>query len=89
MIKKILTILTLLITFNSVFSLESIKNISVSKYENGQYLQTEKLGNEINSDSIDLDPIVAFDESYLIFHSRRSGEEGEIDLYNSFKDTEN
>ncbi|NPD47978.1 MULTISPECIES: PD40 domain-containing protein [unclassified Lentimicrobium] len=63
-------------------------NISVTKNENSNYLEPEKLGDEINSDSTDLDPIVAPDESYLIFHSRRSGGEGENDLYISFKDIE-
>lgn len=56
-----------------------------SKYRDGRYAAPEKLGTEINSDDLDLDPFVAPDESYLIFLSFRPGGFGRADLYISFR----
>lgn len=56
-----------------------------SKLVNGQYAVPEKLGSEINSGSGELDPFIAPDESYLIFHSFRTGGWGAVDLYISFR----
>ncbi|MBU1012819.1 MAG: hypothetical protein KKG99_07425 [Bacteroidetes bacterium] len=64
-------------------------NICVAKYEDGHYEEPEKLGDEINSEYVDIDPFVAPDESFLIFHSNRPGGLGGNDLYISFRDFEN
>jgi Tol biopolymer transport system component len=49
--------------------------------ENGTYKTAIKLPYPINSDYNDCDPLIAPDESYLIFHSDRPGGCGEHDLY--------
>ena len=64
---------------------ESNADIYCSKYADGRYAEPLELGNEINSESADIDPFIAPDESYLIFHSFRQGEYGGIDLYISFR----
>lgn len=66
---------------------ESMSQLYFAKYENGHYLEPEKLSNEPEFNS--MDPFVAPDESYLIFHSDRDGGYGGIDLYISFKDRAN
>jgi len=53
---------------------------------NGAYPKVEKLPAGINSEYNDCDPLIAPDESYLIFHSNRPGGFGEHDLYVSFRD---
>jgi len=60
-------------------------DIYCSKYKDGRYATPEKLGREINSDDVDLDPFIAPDESYLIFHSNRPDGFGLMDLYISFR----
>ncbi|EIK42948.1 WD40 domain protein beta Propeller [Cellvibrio sp. BR] len=50
----------------------------------GQWL-IEELPLGINTDYNDSDPLIAPDESFLIFHSNRPGGVGEHDLYVSFK----
>ena len=62
-----------------------IQEIYCSKFINNKYTIPEKLGDEVNSGSQSLDPFIAPDESYLIFHSFRQGEFGGIDLYISFR----
>lgn len=52
--------------------------------ENGSY-RIEKLPLAINSAANDCDPLIAPDESWLIFHSNRPGGFGEHDLYISFR----
>jgi hypothetical protein len=54
--------------------------------ENGTYPKVEKLPFPINTEYNDCDPLIALDESYLIFHSNRPGGFGEHDLYISFRD---
>jgi len=61
-------------------------DIYCSKFKDGRYAAPEKLGPEINSDAADLDPCIAPDESYLVFHSNRPGGFGLMDLYISFRD---
>jgi len=56
-----------------------------SKLVNGQYTQPENLGDAVNSEFPEMDPFVAPDESYLIFHSPRPDGFGQNDLYISFR----
>jgi len=60
-------------------------DIYCSKFKDGRYAAPEKLGPEVNSDAADLDPTIAPDESYLVFHSNRPGGFGQMDLYISFR----
>jgi Tol biopolymer transport system component len=53
--------------------------------ENGKYTKVEKLPSPINTEYNDSDPLIAPDESYLIFHSDRPGGFGEHDLYICFR----
>ncbi len=53
--------------------------------ENGRYSKVERLPDGINTQYNDCDPLIAPDESFLIFHSNRPGGVGEHDLYISFK----
>lgn len=62
-----------------------VADIYCSKFVNGHYTTPEKLGNEINSEFPDIDPFIAPDESYLIFHSFRPEGFGRADLYISFR----
>ena len=60
-----------------------------SLYENGTYRTAIKLPYPINSEYNDCDPLIAPDESYLIFHSDRPGGYGEHDLYITFNKGDN
>ncbi len=72
------------------FGRHYMPQIYVAYNENGQYLRSEILGNEVNiSEFANMDPFIAPDESYLIFHSNRDGCYGESDLYICYKDKEN
>lgn len=62
-----------------------VADIFCSKFVDGHYITPEKLGNEINSEFPDIDPFIAPDESYLIFHSFRESGFGRADLYISFR----
>lgn len=53
--------------------------------QNGTYA-VQKLPDTVNSAFNDCDPLIAPDESWLVFHSNRPGGEGEHDLYISFRD---
>jgi hypothetical protein len=53
--------------------------------ENGEFRKVEKLPPPINTEYNDCDPLIAPDESFLIFHSNRPGGFGEHDLYISFR----
>jgi len=61
-------------------------NIFRAVPENGEYRKVEKLPSPINTENNDCDPLIAPDESFLIFHSNRPGGFGEHDLYISFRD---
>lgn len=76
---------------NVYFSSERKKGTSalhgdlyVAQYANGKLL-IEELLIGINTEYNDSDPMIAPDESFLIFHSNRPGGFGEHDLYISFK----
>ncbi|QEC44641.1 TolB family protein [Pseudobacter ginsenosidimutans] len=56
-----------------------------SKMEKGNYQNPVSLGPVINSASDEHDPLIAPDESYLIFTSTRPGGAGEADLYIAHK----
>lgn len=60
-------------------------NIVKSQYKDGKYQKAVPLGDAINSEHYDYDPLIARDESYLIFASRRPDGFGNADLYISFK----
>jgi tetratricopeptide (TPR) repeat protein len=65
-----------------------IFDIYHSSINNGNYLRPEPLPFNINTTSYEDGPIIAPDESYIIFESDRAGGvEGGIDLYISFKTT--
>ena len=57
--------------------------------ENGQYKNIEKLPYPINTEFNDCDPLIAPDESFLIFHSDRPGGYGAHDLYVCFRNKKN
>jgi Tol biopolymer transport system component len=56
-----------------------------SRFVNGRYTTPQNLGAPINTEVAEMDPFVAPDESYLVFHSRAEGGYGENDLYISFR----
>jgi len=60
-------------------------NIHVSTQKDGKYQEGKKLGDQINSESLDYDPFIAPDESYLIFCSNRPNGYGDVDLYICFR----
>jgi hypothetical protein len=53
---------------------------------NGQWTAPENLGRPVSSEFREFDPLVAPDESYLIFASTRPGGLGGSDLYISFRE---
>ncbi|ACT93011.1 WD40 domain protein beta Propeller [Dyadobacter fermentans DSM 18053] len=63
-------------------------DIRFSKYANGQFAKSEKLGNSINTTHYEADVFVSPDEQYIIFCSERPGGSGAGDLYISFKNSE-
>ena len=60
-------------------------DIYFSRLEGGEYKTVHKLGGLINTAYNDCDPLIAPDESWLIFHSDRPGGFGEHDLYISYR----
>lgn len=64
-------------------------DIFYSKPVDGEYKEAIKLPSSINTEYNDCDPLIAPDESYLIFHSDRPGGYGEHDLYITFRKGEN
>ena len=56
-------------------------HIFKSEFKDGKYNQAIMLGNEINSNSLEVTPFIAPDESYLLFTSYRSGN-GDIYISN-------
>lgn len=56
-----------------------------SRFEGGRYLPPENLGPGINTDSTEIHPFVAPDESFLMFSSDRPGGKGSFDLYIAFR----
>lgn len=70
-----------------VFSISKGRKSTIyySKWVNGKYEKPIPFDDEINSGGYDYDPLIAPDESYLIFASGREGGFGSNDLYISFK----
>jgi hypothetical protein len=67
----------------------SAPRIAVQRFVGGQYGPPEPLGDGVNDPPSNSDPCIAWDESFLIFSSRRSsalGGEGDWDLYVSFRE---
>lgn len=60
-------------------------DIFYSKPVDGVYKEAIKLPLSINTEYNDCDPLIAPDESYLIFHSDRPGGYGDHDLYITFQ----
>lgn len=60
-------------------------DLFMSKKKGDAYEKPVNLGGIINSDSDEHDPLIAPDESFLIFTSTRPGGFGEADLYISYK----
>ena len=60
--------------------------ILVSKLENGEYLNPERLPAPANSDFFEGHPYIAPNESYILFSSNREGGYGDVDIYVSFND---
>lgn len=56
-----------------------------SPQTNGQHLTVENLGAPINTEYDELDPLIAPDESYLIYCSKTLDGYGEFDLYIVYK----
>ena len=73
--------------YNEIIGLKS--DIYFSRYVNGAYQKPEKMKYGINTEFNEASPFIAPDESYLIFHSNRPGSIGSMDLYISFRDTDN
>lgn len=59
-------------------------DIHKAYWRNGKFEKVEELPAVINTNYNDSDPLIAPDESFLIFHSDRPGGCGEHDLYVSF-----
>lgn len=57
-----------------------------AELKDNKFVNVTKLLAPINTDYNDSDPLIAPDESYLIFHSNRPGGFGEHDLYISFNE---
>jgi Tol biopolymer transport system component len=66
---------------------EGSEDIFVSRLLDGEYLQPENLGGNVNSDLDEVDPFIAPDGSYLLF-SRRARETRNVDLFVSFRGTD-
>ena len=64
-------------------------DIFYTRFDNGKYNKAIKLPSTINTEYNDCDPLIAPDESYLIFHSDRPGGYGDHDLYIAFRKDEN
>jgi hypothetical protein len=64
-------------------------NIVYSKLKNNRYQKPIDLGTMINSTYRDYDPVIAPDESFIIFCFNRPNGQGSVDLYISFKDENN
>lgn len=64
-------------------------NIYKSEYNNGSYKKAELLPEPINTKGRQWDPLIAKDESYIIFTSDRAGGFGGGDLYISFLQEDN
>lgn len=65
-------------------------DLFVSRFQDGSYQVPEALGSQINSAYNEYCPFIDPDENFLIFASDRpGGYNGNMDLYISFKDSEN
>ena len=66
----------------------NVSNIHFSVMKNGVYQKSQKLSDQVNSTSLDYDPLIAPDESFLIFCSNRPNGYGDVDLYICYKQTD-
>ncbi len=60
-------------------------DIYCTEFVDGEYAKPVNVGKGANSRDSELDPFIAPDESYMIFHSRKPGGYGENDLYITFR----
>jgi ankyrin repeat protein len=63
---------------------KTMRDIFVSRYENGKYLKPEKLDFTVSSDDLEHSPFIAPDGSYIIF-SRASQQRTQLGIFISFK----
>jgi ankyrin repeat protein len=63
---------------------KTMRDIFVSRHENGRYQKPEKLDFAVSSDNLEHSPFIAPDGSYLIF-SRASQQRSQLGLFISFK----
>jgi hypothetical protein len=59
-----------------------------SRLVDGRYTAAENLGDPINTPSVEADPYIAPDESFLIFCTEREDGFGEGDLYISYRNAD-
>ncbi len=73
-----------------VFSISKGRKSAIyySNWVNGKYEKPIPFDDNINSGGYDYDPLIAPDESYLIFASGREGGYGSNDLYISFRNND-
>jgi Tol biopolymer transport system component len=64
-------------------------DLYVAPSKNGELQKAVRLESPVNSDSLEYDPFVSPAGDYLIFSSRRSGGQGQGDLYISFAQEDN
>jgi Tol biopolymer transport system component len=61
-------------------------DIHMAPFVDGSFVPPVTLGSAINTEHNEMDPFIAPDESYLIFHSDRPGGSGRMNLYVSFRE---
>ncbi|GAB3944120.1 hypothetical protein GCM10028805_11320 [Spirosoma harenae] len=78
---------TMYFSSNGATSASNDKNYDVyySKFTNGSFQRSQKLGSSVNSEHYEADVFVSPDESYLIFCGERPDGLGKGDLFISFK----
>lgn len=60
-------------------------NIVYSEFKDGKFQKAISLGDSVNSEARDYDPLIAPDESFVMFSSNRPGGIGSVDIYISFR----
>ena len=63
---------------------KNMRDIFVSRFENGKYLRPEKLDFTVSSENLEHSPFIAPDGSYIVF-SRASQQRAQLGIFISFK----